>query len=216
MKILSLFVFASALFIAVVSQGTERGSAAPELSVFLKEFGSSRGHFTQTRFSGDRKIVEQASGYFKVKSPRYLYWEYTDPFSQSITIDGEMLWLYDPDLEQVTRQDLGMGSSEIPSFFLTGQSALREHYDISVDEVRSLSGWTWFDLVPKTTANFLLVSIGAYHRQIAKIELQDTLGYLTVVEFHDLETKPEFDDADFEFVPPDGVEIIDALNGLNF
>ena len=205
-------------FLVVASASNEGDSAATKLTAILKEFGSSRGNFTQTRISKEKTIIERSAGYFRVQSPSRLVWVYTNPFSHSIVIDGTTLWLYDPDLEQVTRKDLDLQSPQIPSVLLTDYFDIPEQYDISTDKDRSLAdaSWTWFDLTPKRIANFVSVSIGVHEQQVTKVELKDTLGQLTVLEFNSLQTELEFDDAEFQFIPPEGVEIIDALEGFNF
>ena len=213
---LSFFLWFLIFCPAVGAEKSEADSGVKELSKLLADLGASRGRFTQTTLSRDGEIIEQASGYFRVKSPSRLYWQYTEPFSQSIIMDGAILWLYDPDLEQVTRQALDEQSSGIPPFLLASHVDIVESYDISIDEGRRLSGWIWFDLVPKRRTNFDSISIGVTKQKIAKIELKDTIGQLTTVHFHGLETQTDFDDTEFEFMPPDGVEVIDALEGLNF
>ena len=80
-------------------------------------------------------ITDTASGTVMVKRPGMMRWEYATPEPQTIVSDGDSLWIYRPEDNQVM---LG----KAPAFFKDGKGAgflsdiklLREKFDISMQE----------------------------------------------------------------------------------
>ena len=49
-----------------------------------------------------RPRARNSSGEVALSAPRLFRWEYTQPYPQLIVADGERVWVFDPDLDQVT------------------------------------------------------------------------------------------------------------------
>jgi len=77
-------------------------AAAQRLAAFLEDTRTLRARFVQEIVAEDGTPGERASGTLAVLRPGRFRWDYREPYRQLIVADGERLWIYDEDLEQVT------------------------------------------------------------------------------------------------------------------
>jgi len=89
-----------ALFLASAAHAGGR----EDLSAFTKGLKGLDGRFTQQVFDANGRKKESSSGRVAMSAPRYFRWEYAKPFEQLIVADGKSIWVYDPDLQQVTKR----------------------------------------------------------------------------------------------------------------
>ncbi|MES1196196.1 MAG: outer membrane lipoprotein chaperone LolA, partial [Steroidobacter sp.] len=78
----------------------DEGYAA--LEKFLNGLQSLQSDFTQTVQDSHEQIVEKTTGTLAIKRPGKFRWDYAKPHEQTIVCDGKRIWLYDPELEQLT------------------------------------------------------------------------------------------------------------------
>ena len=95
-----------------------RADGLQDLETFLREVKSAQASFTQVVTSPKREgeatvRSKTSSGRFEFQRPGRFRFEYTKPFEQTIVADGQTLWLYDVDLNQVTarKQQDALGST---------------------------------------------------------------------------------------------------------
>ncbi len=108
-----------------VLDGLERRYSSPSFAA----------EFNQESTLKAMDITDTASGTVMVKRPGMMRWEYATPEPQTIVTDGDSLWIYRPEDNQVM---LG----KAPAFFKDGKGAgflsdiklLREKFDISMEE----------------------------------------------------------------------------------
>ena len=84
-----------------------RGAAAAEtagrqLEHFLQDVRSLLADFEQTLVDESNRETQHSAGMVAIKRPGKFRWDYQLPYQQLIVADGEKLWVYDTDLEQVT------------------------------------------------------------------------------------------------------------------
>jgi outer membrane lipoprotein carrier protein len=95
-----MFRILAALLIAV-----SVSAVASEPRAVLEGFSSGLvgldGRFEQRVFDADGQLTEETQGRVALATPRQFRWEYEAPFPQLIVADGDHVWVYDPDLEQV-------------------------------------------------------------------------------------------------------------------
>ena len=76
------------------------------LESFMKGAQTGKADFTQTVTSppkdGQTARTKTSSGSFEFQRPGRFKFVYKKPFEQTIVADGQTLWLYDVDLNQVT------------------------------------------------------------------------------------------------------------------
>lgn len=124
-----------------------------------------------------------------------------------VVSDGTSLWMYDVDLEQVTVRAVDEQLSGTPAMLLSGTSSLDENFRIV--ETYEQAGLAWVELAPlETSPEFESLRVGLEGDVVACIEVVDSLGQLSRLEFTDFLRDPPLDDSLFRFEPPEGVDVI--------
>jgi len=127
-----------------------------------------------------------------------------------VVSDGKTLWLYDPDLEQVTVKPLDQVLANTPALLLgVDLPALKKEFQVS--PLATSDGLEWFELLPRNEESvFRQVLIGFRGEMLERMELFDHLGQSTQLQFSGVEVNPNLDAARFHFTPPPGVDVIGA------
>ena len=183
---------------------------APRLAQLLDGIATFAAEFEQTVTSRFGDVLQVATGRMHLKRPLRLRWEVDEPYPQLVVTNGETLWVYDPDLLQVTVQPLAEALSGSPAVFLTGTVAdLRRDFHVVATEPPEPGG-DRFELTPTDpNATFgTLVLTFAAAGGLTGIDIADHLEQFTRVSFTTLETAPVLESGLFEFTVPDGVDVI--------
>src|SRR5690606_21369700 len=109
-------------------------SDVDELKRRLEKVDTLEGQFTQTVRDKQGQVIQSGEGEVSIKRPGFFYWENKDPFAQIIVGNPQKLWVYDPDLEQVTvqKQDDTTGVYN-PSRLLSGDlSGLEAAFNVKI------------------------------------------------------------------------------------
>ncbi len=190
---------------------TETVSDVHRLVAITQNINSIKATFKQQIKDQFGNTKDKSSGTFYLKKPFKFIWHTESPFQQKLVSNGEVLWTFDQDLDQVNIESLNKAMGNTPVFFL-GASAetLSESF-----QVKQLPGdrseAQTFELQPKvkeyTFERMLVLFKG---NALMEILLKDTLGQQTSVEFAEVEVNQGLDDSLFEFVPPEGVDVLDS------
>lgn len=184
---------------------TEQGYA--KLEGFMQGLKSMETDFTQTLQDSQGRVVEKSSGTLAIQRPDKFRWDYARPYEQVIVSDGERLWLYDRDLEQVTVRKLEQTLAGTPASLLAGSDDLRKSFE--VERVEQARGWTFVDLAPKRAdTDFKQVRLGLRNDQLGSMALMDKLGQITSLEFSGFKRNPKLPASRFQFTLPKGVDVI--------
>jgi len=164
--------------------------------------------FVQVVQDKQGQVTERATGTLSISRPNRFRWDYREPYAQTIVADGKKLWLYDPDLEQVTVRSLEQGLGATPAMLLSGSGKVGDAF--SAGPIEQQKTWTWCRLTPKQKgSDFERVSLGFDGRnELAAMELVDKLGQTTTIEFAAVKRGAALDDSLFRFVPPKGADVI--------
>jgi len=167
----------------------------------------------------------QASG----KVPRVLFrWEYDQPNNQEIVSDGETLWVYLPENNQVIQSDVSFtrqSSSEDPMTFLTGLGNLSRDFQIGwASPNHDNFGNFVLQLRPRRSSALIReMRITVERRAVQEFVESGTTGQRlpilssTVTDPNDNTTTIEFSDprvntaifpGDFRFILPPGVDVV--------
>ncbi len=201
------------LLLAVVSAAPliGRAEAAPGIDLlrgFLESVQTMSAAFKQELFDASQRSIEVASGTVKLMRPGRFYWTYREPYERVLVADGERIWMYDPDLEQVTVRDLKAGLGNTPAALLTGDLAVLDNFEVV--ETTQTDNILWLQLVPvKRDGDFDRISLGFFGPRLVQFELKDRLGQTTRVEFNDIQLNPTLDSDEFRFKIPEGADVID-------
>ncbi|WP_291734599.1 outer membrane lipoprotein chaperone LolA, partial [Leisingera sp. F5] len=138
----------SLLMLAFVGKANADVDASQRLHDLLKNMQSFQADFIQNVLNTNGVLQQSTQGEMAVKRPGLFYWQTFAPFEQTLVADGEQLWSYDPDLEQVTVQAVGQRLSDTPALLFSGEiDGLTDSYAISAVQLKDES-WQ-FRLLPK-------------------------------------------------------------------
>ena len=181
-------------------------SAQVQLREFLQGTRSARGAFTQrTAKAGGGS--DNASGVFAFQRPGRLRWEVRKPYEQLLVSDGDRLWFFDRDLNQVTARKLADAAASSPAALLFGGEDLERQFELKEDGTRD--GLAWVLALPKSRdAGFDRILIGLKGGAPEAMEVRDAFGRTTVFGFSAMERNPRLDAGLFRFVAPAGADLI--------
>ena len=199
--------FLSILVLLAAASFVHAADSLSQLDRFIKDVETFQADFEQTVYDADSEPLQTSLGTIRLKRPGRFIWSYTQPDDQQIIADGERIWLYDKDLEQVTVNAIDDRIAGTPLVLLMRSAPLDEAFDIKA--LGEADGINWVELTPKAeTSDFELVFIGLNEAGLAAMELRDNFGQATQIRFSNFESGVELDDALFKFVVPDGVDVI--------
>ena len=178
------------------------------LHQFLQETRQGQVTFEQQTLKGEADGAGEVShGVFMFSRPGKFRWEYRSPYPQTLVADGHDLWIWDPDLQQVTRKPLDQSLGATPAALLAGSNGLDKDFRLEDDGTRE--GLEWVNAIPRTEASgFSMVKLGFDGRWLARMELRDNFGHHLMIRFGGFNGEPKFTADTFHFVPPPGADVI--------
>jgi outer membrane lipoprotein carrier protein len=184
--------------------------ARDDLNAFTQGLKGLEGQFTQTVFDANGKLKESSSGRLALSAPRLFRWEYTKPYEQLVIADGSKVWVYDPDLSQVTVRAQGAEEHNSPLATLIDPARLDRDFDVV--ETGTRDGLDWLELTPKQDENaaFQSARLGFDASGLARMEVVDMLGQRTQISFSGWKKNPAFAKGTFRYTPGKGVDVVDA------
>jgi outer membrane lipoprotein carrier protein len=195
---------------SALSHSFSYAAPADDLSNLLNAVQTMRANFTQVVYDGKNKVMLKSYGRMSMQRPGKFRWEVTKPIPQTIIANASRLWIYDPDLEQVTIRSLKKAAGETPALLLSHvDSVLNQSY--RVEELPSKKeGLQSFSLLPKSADSmFASIQMDFVNKQIQAMRLRDHLGHTTAVTFQKTEFNINLPASLFVFKPPARVDVID-------
>ena len=192
------------------------------LEIFVKTVRSGRADFTQVVTApvkeGQTARSKTSSGTFEFSRPNRFKFVYKKPFEQSIVADGQTLWLYDADLNQVTarKQSTVLGST--PAALIAAAPDLRAlQADFALAAAPEKDGLQWVVATPKAKDGQLQAvrvgfrtgeSASATSTELAALEILDSFGQRSLLSFNKVEVNPSLAGDTFQFKTPKGADVI--------
>ena len=202
-----LFCLAALL---LISQGVHAG-AIDKLHQFLESTKTLRAGFTQIVVAKNGTRPQQSSGVMIFSRPGKFRWQIEKPYSQLLVSDGEKVWIYDPDLRQVTVKKVGNALGGTPAALLAGESGGKSTLEKSftLREAGEREGLEWVEAVPKSQeSGFEKLRLGFAGNDLKAMELFDNFGQATSLYFSNLERNLVVAASLLSFKPPAGVDVI--------
>ena len=198
----------AALALLSTLAGTAVAGGREDLAAFSNGLKGLDGRFEQKLYDLDGRLKETSKGRVAVSAPRLFRWEYATPYEQLIVADGEKVWVFDPDLDQVTVRPQGPEEQNSPLAALVDPAKLER--DFNVRDGGDEGGLSWLLLSPRSSeqASFSSARLGFRGQSLARMEVVDTLGQRTELVFSAWKRNPAFDRGTFRFVPPAGVDVV--------
>jgi len=183
-------------------------SGLDDFLAFNSSSKTATARFEQQVFDRGGKVVERASGTFAFSRPGKFRWTYEKPHQQLLVGDGAKLWIYDPDLKQVTVKKIGAAISSTPAALLAGKDDITKLFTLR--DAGSADGLAWVEATPRTQdTGFDRVRLGLQGKMLAAMELFDQLGGHTKLAFSDLKTNVAVAPETFRFAPPKGADVLE-------
>lgn len=208
-----------ALFGFSVLAQTPNADALNSLSLFLKQTQSGRAQFTQVVTSPAK--ADQAprrktsSGSFEFHRPQQFRFSYQKPFVQTMVSDGQSLWLYDADLNQVTVRKQSQALGQTPAAFIasTGDlKVLQAEFNLLTES--DTEGLQWVKATPKQSEGAVqtirvgLKVQGQAIPVLSVLEIVDGLGQTSRLSFQNFEVNAKLAPETFQFKAPPGAQVI--------
>ena len=181
--------------------------AVQRLTGLLNQAQTISGRFSQLTLDGSGTQLQETSGEMALKRPGQFRWHTDAPMEQLLVSNGEKIWLYDPDLQQVTIQKMDQRLTHTPALLLSGDvSKIAESFDITLKEGGNVVD---FILKPKA-ADSLFDSLRLSFRNgvINDMQLIDNVGQRTNILFLGVKMNPSIAASQFTFDVPAGVDVI--------
>ena len=202
MLLIALLGFASFSLQAATEQ-----VAIERLTTLLNQAQTISGRFSQLTLDGSGTQLQETSGEMALKRPGQFRWHTDAPMEQLLVSNGEQIWLYDPDLEQVTIQKMDQRLTHTPALLLSGDvSQIAESFEITLKEGGSVVD---FILKPEA-ADSLFESLRLSFRNgvINDMQLIDNVGQRTNILFLGVKMNPPIPASQFTFEVPEGADVI--------
>lgn len=198
-----------ALLISVVFMTTTAvgASAVNDLSQLLRGYKTYQASFTQVTYFGNSGRSQKSSGRVMMMRPGKFRWETNKPTNQIVIANGNILWIYDVDLQQATRQRISVQGGTNPAALLTGDvSKLTKLFTIKKIKRK---GAPWFQLTPKSKGNsFTLVQMQFRKGRLVNMWVKNNLGQSTSFHFYRIRLNVPLSSKLFIFKPPRGVDVL--------
>jgi outer membrane lipoprotein carrier protein len=185
-----------------------------DLEKFIKTVKTGHSEFTQVVTAppkeGQPARVKTSSGTFDFSRPGRFRFVYKKPFEQTIVADGQTLWLYDVDLNQVTARKQVEVLGSTPAALIASAANLQAiEADFTLSDSGARDGTDWVVARPKSKDSSLQsIRVGFIKGDLAALEILDSFGQQSVLKFSNFQPQAALDAATFQFKPPAGADVI--------
>ena len=198
--------FLCAFCLASAAASAHAGSIE-KLHAFIEQTRSAKADFTQEVTDSDGSAQQKASGTVQFQRPGKFRWTYDKPYEQLIVGDGEKLWIYDKDLNQVTQRNLDKAIGSSPAALLAGADDVDKYFSLNAIGVKKKLDW--LEVKPyDENSLFDKVRMGFRGNMLDTMELHDHFGQKTTIKFSNLQRNPRNDPGLYTFTVPKGADLV--------
>jgi outer membrane lipoprotein carrier protein len=177
------------------------------LRAFVRETQTARASFTQVVTDRNGRPKQEASGEFAISRPGKFRWTVDKPYRQLLVGDGQRVWIYDPDLNQVVKRRADQALGSTPAALLAGKDDVERAFDWH--DLPPADGLDWLGATPKDKeSTFTEIRLGFKGSSLAALEVFDNFGQRTTIKLTHLERNPKLSPELFEFTPPKGADVV--------
>jgi len=203
-------LFAALIALTVASDAIAVDNARTRMEAFSKGLNSVSGSFAQSVTDANGHRGDESRGTLALEAPRQFRWETLAPYQQTIVADGAHVWVYEPDLEQVSVRSQSAAEAHSPLTVLTDLSQLDSQFATS--EAGTHDGLAWLRLTSKAKEpEFEYADLGLDATSLQRMRFKDQLGNVTEIRFADWKRNPSLPAGTFKFTPPKGVDVVGDL-----
>lgn len=181
-------------------------STLKTLHDYLNQLQTFQANFVQTQPDEEMFQLNKSIGYVTLQRPGKLMWVYQKPEHQEIISDSLNLWVYEPEIDQVTVRPLTSVQSDFPLRWLIYSEKIEDNFNIIPERVHK--GISWYNLVPKDNTFFQSLEVGIANNQLVQLWMYQSMDNVTKVVFSDIRQNQKIADNQFDFEPPKGVDVV--------
>jgi outer membrane lipoprotein carrier protein len=184
-----------------------QAGAIEKLHAFIEQTRSAKADFTQEVIDSSGSVEQKASGTVQFQRPGKFRWTYDKPYEQLIVGDGEKLWIYDKDLNQVTRRNLDKALGSSPAALLAGADDIDKYFSLNAVGIKKKLDW--LEVKPYDDDSlFERVRMGFRGNSLEVMELYDHFGQKTTIKFSNFQRNPKSSPELFSFAVPKGADLV--------
>jgi len=217
----STALFISSLFVAVLllcglepSRAAGGNQAESIIDRLQKNYDATADFVAEFRQETEVKTLNRslkASGKLSFKRPGKMLWLYEEPKGQFVLADGNHLYFYQPEQNQVIQSPLKNAfRGDIPLSFLLGLGNLKKDFTATL---KGVEGDRYvLRLEPKGEAggyNEILMGVDKKSADIAWLSVRDAANNLTTLTFSGMRKGVGLQDSLFQVEIPDGADVVE-------
>ncbi len=201
-------------WVAAIFSALANASGLESLDAFVRTVKAARADFTQVVTAPAKGAqaprVKTSTGTFEFSRPSQFKFVYKKPFEQTIVADGQTLWLYDVDLNQVTSRKQAQVLNATPAALIATASDVKAlQADFTLANAPDKDGQQWVLATPKSKDGQVQnVRIGFKNGVLETLEILDSFGQNSRMGFSGLQVNPVLDSSTFVFKPPVGADVV--------
>jgi outer membrane lipoprotein carrier protein len=207
MRALRMLLLAVMAFAVVPVQADETAAVA-RLTALLSQAKTLTARFSQLTLDGSGSQLQETAGELALQRPGLFRWHTDAPAEQLLVSNGQKVWLFDPDLNQVTIQVLDQRLTHTPALLLSGDvSKISENFSVTFKEGGSVVD---FILKPKAKDSlFDNLRLSFRSGVINDMQLIDSVGQRTNILFLGVKMNQPIVASQFTFSVPAGADVIE-------
>lgn len=192
------------LVLACFSLPILASSAHENLGNKLAAMQNFSASFTQKTFA-DGKLLQTVNGKIHWQQPDAFYWQALQPQAQILVGDGDKIYHYDQDLEQVLVQDYQSQKQHSPlMMILSNKSHVKQFYQVLEMPAQTQ---TVYELSAKDKKAPVQTVLLMFSPKLSAMHFIDSIQQKTEITFEGVSTKA-LDSSLFEFTVPEGVDVL--------
>ena len=177
------------------------------LRAFVRETQTMHANFTQVVVDANGRQVAQASGQFSIARPGRFRWTVEKPYKQLLVGDGDRVWIYDQDLNQVISRKSDRALGNTPAALLSGREEVEAAFEWH--DLPAAEGLEWLGATPKDKESaFRELRLGFDASGLVALDVTDNFGQRTVIRLSKLDRNPKLGPDLFRFTPPAGADVV--------
>lgn len=194
-----------AIFLLALT-GLAKGAVDNQLIELLAPLVNGSGHFEQITYDHSGQAVQRSNGQFAVMKPGKFYWQTLEPYEQLLVSNAQTIWLYDPDLEQVTVKSFSSEANQLPIRILSGEfELLDKEFSLTREQAESK---TIFHLTPlQAQSNIQVIDLTFIEQDLTSMKVTDTTHTATEFYFRQRQPLTPADKRKFDFNIPEGADV---------
>ena len=199
------------LSLETVAQAPSVEEVLAGVQVFYESVQNYHGDFEQTYSNLALGTSEVSTGHVYFRKPGMMRWDYEGPQEKYLISDGEVLWIYEPEFNQVARLELSASDMPAAVRFLMGEGELSDDFEVTFLEECEIENTYCLELVPlMNEGQYRLIEfvVSAEDFSVRETTIVDPVSNRNTFVFSNVSTTDELPESGFQFEPPEGARLL--------